>query len=109
MRSEACHSQHHVLDPPLARGVQVLPTAPADVITMVRLAGCAVVEDWADLADSHWGTVIIAVKTHWLPGIALEMSCSQARARSHLLVTMLSMFSGMSNPPLLQLVPRCQG
>jgi hypothetical protein len=36
------------------------------------------------VANSHWGTVIIAVKTHWLPSIALEMSCSQARTCSAL-------------------------
>ena len=57
--------------------VKVLPSAPADVITMIRLAGVAVVEDWEDLMGSHWGSIMVAVKTHWLPAIALEMSCSE--------------------------------
>lgn len=31
---------------------------------------------WPPLQGSAWGTIIIAVKTHWLPQIALEMECA---------------------------------
>jgi hypothetical protein len=57
--------------------LKVLPTVPGHVVEMVCLSGVTVVESWDDLVDSHWGSIIVATKTHWLPQIALEMSCSQ--------------------------------
>jgi hypothetical protein len=60
--------------------LQVLPTTPHQVQEMTALAGVQCVENWEDLDHSmRWGTIIVAVKTHWLPHIALEMSCMQAR------------------------------
>ena len=66
----------------MATRAQVLPTAPMSVVVMVRLAGVTVVDDWEDIAHSRWGTVLIAVKTHWLPQIAMEMEGAEVRARS---------------------------
>lgn len=55
---------------------------------MVALAGVRCVENWDEVDNtSRWGTIIIAVKTHWLPHIALEMSCMQARLTPNLLHT----------------------
>jgi hypothetical protein len=59
--------------------LKVLPTIERQVIEMVSLAGISTVESWEDLEGSHWGSIIIAVKTHWLPQIALEMSGCQVR------------------------------
>ena len=59
--------------------LQVLPTSPHQVQEMAALAGVRCVENWEDIDNTGmWGTIIIAVKTHWLPHIALEMSCMQA-------------------------------
>lgn len=60
--------------------LKALPSAASDVLTMARLAGVSVVDDWDDLVKTHWGSVIVAVKTHWLPAIALDMECTQVRA-----------------------------
>lgn len=68
--------------------LKVLPTVAQEVVQMVTLAGVAVVEDWADIADSNWGSVIVATKTHWLPQIALEMSCAQVRQSTKLSVAL---------------------
>jgi hypothetical protein len=57
--------------------LKVLPTIQPEVIEMVSLAGIKAVDGWEDLEGSHWGSIIIAVKTHWLPQIALEMSSCQ--------------------------------
>lgn len=60
--------------------LKALPTVAPDVLTMARLAGVTVVEEWDDLVKTHWGSILVAVKTHWLPAIALDMECTQVCA-----------------------------
>lgn len=59
--------------------LKVLPATSPSVLEMAGLAGIATVEEWEDVRATHWGVVWIAIKTHWLPQVALEMEGNEAR------------------------------